>query len=326
MPLNPPHLLVIAEHEQGQLKSATLAAVSCAQLICKASGGRFDILVLGHEIGSVAEALRKYGASQVLLADSAELQNPLADKSGDLISKQAQQSAATMVLAASSTFSKDILPRAAALLDAGMLTDVLAVAPEGDDYTFQRALYAGNVIATVTLDGPVKVFTVRASAFKAPLLNDQESPIAAVDVNAASLPDQIHFLSRDEKPSGRPDATEARIVVSGGRAMKNSEDFERLVGGLADVLGAAVGSSRALVDAGITPNALQIGQTGKVVAPDLYIGLGISGAIQHLAGMKDSKRIVAVNLDSEAPIFDVADYGLVGDVYQIVPELIEKLK
>ena len=268
----------------------------------------------------------KYGAGRVYLADSSDLKNPQADKASQVITQVAKTAGATVVIAASSTFSKDILPRVAAQLDAGMLTDVLSVTAEGNDWTLQRALFAGNVIATVALDGPVKVFTVRASAFAAPSPSSTASPVASVELNSAGQPNQIKFVSCDEKPSGRPDATEARIVVSGGRALKNSEDFERLIGGLADVLGAAVGSSRALVDAGITPNALQIGQTGKVVAPELYMALGMSGAIQHLAGMKDSKRIVAVNTDPEAPIFEVADYGLVGDVYQVVPELIQKLK
>lgn len=326
MTVNSTHVLVVAELERGQVKGATLAAVSCAQQIAQATGGRFDILALGHETSSIGDALGKYGAGQVYLADSPELKNPQADKAAQVITQVAKSSGATVVIAASSTFSKDILPRVAAQLDAGMLTDVLAVTIEGSNWTFQRALFAGNVIATVALDGPIKVFTVRASAFAAPNSAGSESPVASVTLNTADLPNQIKFVSRDEKPSGRPDATEARIVVSGGRAFKNSEDFERIVGGLADVLGAAVGSSRALVDAGITPNALQIGQTGKVVAPELYMALGMSGAIQHLAGMKDSKRIVAVNTDPEAPIFEVADYGLVGDVYQVVPELIQKLK
>ncbi|MFO1004476.1 MAG: electron transfer flavoprotein subunit alpha/FixB family protein [Planctomycetaceae bacterium] len=326
MTANSTHVLVVAELERGQVKGATLAAVSCAQQMAQATGGRFDILALGHETSSLGDSLGKYGAGQVYLADSADLKNPQADNAAQVITQVAKSSGATVVIAASSTFSKDILPRVAAQLDAGMLTDVLSVTTEGNDWTFQRALFAGNVIATVALDGPIKVFTVRASTFAAPTPAGSASPVASVELNAAALPNQIKFVSRDEKPSGRPDATEARIVVSGGRALKNSEDFERLVGGLADVLGAAVGSSRALVDAGITPNALQIGQTGKVVAPELYMALGMSGAIQHLAGMKDSKRIVAVNTDPEAPIFEVADYGLVGDIYQVVPELIQKLK
>ncbi len=320
------NLLVIAEHDSGQLKLATLASVACAQRVCAATGGQFDILVLGEGIGPVAEALNGYGAANLLVADDASLNHPLADRYAAVIETQAKTRNSTMVLGTASTFSKDVLPRLAALLDASMLSDVTSVVPDGDDFTFERVMFAGNVIATVKMDGAIKVFTVRAAAFSAPPKSDQKSAVVAVNVDASTLPKTAEFVSRDEKPSGRPDATEARIVVSGGRALKNSEDFERLVGGLADKLGAAVGSSRALVDAGITPNTLQIGQTGKVVAPDLYIGLGISGAIQHLAGMKDTKIIVAINQDAEAPIFEIADYGLIGDVYQIVPEMIAKLE
>ncbi len=324
--MKPPKILVVAEHDLGQLKLATLSAVACAQQVCAAGGGQFDILVLGESVNGVADALRGYGAAEVLVADAAALKHPLADKYAQAIATTAQSRGSTQIVATSSTFSKDVLPRAAALLDAGMLTDVTAVVPDGDDYTFDRVMFAGNVIGTVKLDGAVKVYTVRAAAFQAPPKLDTNSPVTAVAIEAAALPNHLEFVSRDEKPSGRPDATEARIVVSGGRALKNSDDFERLVGGLADVLGAAVGSSRALVDSGITPNTLQIGQTGKVVAPELYIALGISGAIQHLAGMKDTKTIVAINQDADAPIFEVADYGLVGDVYQVAPELIQKLK
>ena len=206
-----------------------------------------------------------------------------------------------------------------------MISDVIEVRPEGDDFIFKRVMYAGNVIATVKLEGALKFLTVRSAAFAPPAKTAEVSPLIPVSVDAGKLPSQIEFVGREAKVAGRPDSTEARVVVSGGRAIKNSEDFERLIGGLADVLGGAVGSSRALVDSGITPNSLQVGQTGKIVAPDLYIAVGISGAIQHMAGMKDTKVIVAINKDAEAPIFEVADYGLVGDVYQVVPELIAKL-
>ena len=319
-------LLVVAEHDAGHLKLATLAAVACAKSVVSQTGGSFDILVLGESVSAVAAELTAYGAESVLVADNPKLNRPLADTYASVIVSVAKERGSNMVIGAASTFSKDILPRAAALLDAGMISDVTSVTKDGDDFTFERVMFAGNVIGTVKLDGPIKVFTIRAAAFTTPDKSDSQSPVTAINIDAGSLPSLIEFLSRDQKPSGRPDATEARIVVSGGRALKNSEDFERLVGGLADKLGAAVGSSRALVDSGITPNTLQIGQTGKVVAPDLYIGLGISGAIQHLAGMKDTKIIVAINQDAEAPIFEVADYGLVADVYQAVPEMISKLE
>lgn len=319
-------ILILAEHDDGRLKLATLAAVRCAQQLTADVGGRFEVLVLGANVGAIAQSLTRYGAAQVLVGDHSALEHPVADKYAQIVAETARSRNATVVIAAASTFSKDVLPRAAALLDAGMLGDVISIAPAGDDLTFRRVLYAGNAIATATLAGPVRVLTVRPAAYAAPDETAALAPVTSLPIDVASLPNRMAFVSRETRPTGRPDATEAQIVVSGGRAIKNAEDFERLVGGLADALHGAVGSSRALVDAGIVPNALQVGQTGKIVAPDLYIALGISGAIQHLAGMKDAKTIVAVNQDPEAPIFEIADYGLVGDVYQLVPELIQKLK
>jgi electron transfer flavoprotein alpha subunit len=322
----PENVLVIAEHDDGQLKLATLAAVRCAQDLSRTTGGQLEIVVLGSSVTAIADTLTGYGAANVLVGDHPSLEHPVADKYAQIIADLVKARNMTMVVAAASTFSKDILPRAAALLDAGMLSDVIEIDPSGNEYVFRRVLYAGNAIATTTLRGPLRVLTVRPSAYAAPEAPGTKSPVVAIDVKADALPNQIQFVSREERQAGRPDATEARIVVSGGRAIKNAEDFERLVGGLADVLKGAVGSSRALVDAGITPNSLQVGQTGKIVAPELYIGLGISGAIQHLAGMKDAKTVVAINQDAEAPIFEIADIGLVGDVYQVVPELIQKLQ
>jgi electron transfer flavoprotein alpha subunit len=319
-------ILVIAEHDAGQLKLATLSAMGFAHKVCAETGGAFDVLILGEGISAATELLRNYGAASVLVADHGALKVPLADKYSHVIDEVARAQNATMVVAAASTFSKDILPRAAALLDAGMISDVIQVQPDGNDFIFKRVMYAGNVIATVKLDGVLKFLTVRAAAFAPPAKTAEASPVTPVEIDAVKLPSHIDYVGRAAKVAGRPDSTEARVVVSGGRAIKNAEDFERLIGGLADVLGGAVGSSRALVDAGITPNSLQVGQTGKVVAPELYIAVGISGAIQHMAGMKDTKVIVAINQDPEAPIFEVADYGLVGDVYQLVPELITKLK
>ena len=320
------HILVIAEHTRGILKPATGAAAGFAQKICAETRGTFDILVLGSGVQAAAAAAVRWGADQVLVADSAALSEPLADRYAHVIAEVVHARDATMVVAVSSTFSKDILPRVAGLLDAGMVSDVLGVQIAGGELLYRRPLFAGNVIATVQLAGPIQVVTVRGAAFIPSPALDAPSGITPVPVNAASLPSLIKFIGREDRASSRPDPTEARIVVSGGRALKNAADFERLVGGLADALGGAVGSSRALVDAGITPNSLQIGQTGKVVAPDLYLAVGISGAIQHLAGMKDTKVIAAINKDGDAPIFEVADYGLVADVYEAVPELIAKLK
>jgi electron transfer flavoprotein alpha subunit len=321
-----PQILVIAEHADGHLKLATGSAAGFAHKVCAESGSAFDILLLGSGIDAVADAASHYGAANLLVADSPVLEQPLADKYAQVIAEVAHQRGVALVVAAASTFSKDILPRAAALLDAGMLGDVIDVQATKDDFVFRRVMYAGNVIATARLAGEVKFLTVRSSAFDAPEKTETPSPISAVGFDFSALPSLIEFVGREQKSGGRPDSTEARVVVSGGRALKNAEDFERLVGGLADALGGAVGSSRALVDAGITPNSLQIGQTGKIVAPELYVAVGISGAIQHMAGMKDTKVIAAINKDPEAPIFEVADYGLVADVYEAVPELIAKIK
>jgi electron transfer flavoprotein alpha subunit len=321
-----PTILVLAEHDDGQLKQATLSAVGFARKVVAEAGGLFEILVIGENVGGTAEQLRPYGASSVLVADHAFLKHPVSDKYAQVIADVAKQRGMTMVVGAASTFSKDILPRAAAMLDAGMLSDVTDVRRADDDFIFKRVMFAGNVIATVKLDGAVKFLTVRAAAFAQPPNGSESSPVASLQVEADRLPAFIEYGGREAKVTSRPDSTEARVVVSGGRAFKNAEDFERLVGGLADALGGAVGSSRALVDAGVTPNSLQVGQTGKIVAPDLYIAIGISGAIQHLAGMKDTKVIVAINKDPDAPIFEVADFGLVGDAYQMVPELVERLR
>ncbi len=320
------HLLVLAEHAHGRLKPVTLAAAGFAAQVCARAGGTFDFLVLGEGVGAVAEALRTYGAARVLVADHPALREPLADKHAHLLAQAVGACGVTMVVAAASTYSKDVLPRAAALLDAGMLSEVVAVQADGGGFTFQRLMFAGNVLGTATLEGPVRFLTVRPAAFAAPASAPGLAVVEMLAVEAVTLPNYLTFQAREEKVSARPDATEARVVVAGGRALKTSQEFEQLVGGLADALGAAVGASRAVVDAGLVPNSLQIGQTGKAVAPELYVALGISGAIQHLAGMKDSRVIVAINRDPEAPIFEVADYGLIADIHQAVPELVDKLR
>ena len=319
------NILVLAEHDHGQLKQATLSAVAFAAKVIAEAGGTFDILVIGHQLSVTAEALIHYGAATVLVADHVRLEHPLADKYAQVISGIVQARGVTMVVGSASTFSKDILPRAAALVDSGMLSDVIDVRKDGASWVFRRVMFAGNVIATVQLDGPVKFLTVRAAAFTHPSKQGPSSPLENITIEADQLPSLSGYVGREAKLAGRPDSTEAQVVVSGGRGIKSAEDFERLIGGLADALGGAVGSSRALVDAGVTPNSLQVGQTGKIVAPSLYIAVGISGAIQHLAGMKDTKVIVAINKDAEAPIFEIADFGLVADIYEAVPQLIAKL-
>jgi electron transfer flavoprotein alpha subunit len=285
---------------------------------------------MGNAVGAVAEALRGYGAARVRLAQDPALAGLLADRAAHVVVEAARAEEAAWIVAASSTFSKDLLPRVAALLDAGMLTDVIGVEGDSpDSFLFRRPMYAGNAIGAVRLAGPARVLTVRATAYSpAAPAGEAPSPVEPLPVDAAALPDGSEYVGLEgAAPSGsRPDLTEARVVVTGGRPMKDGETFERLAGALADLLGGAAGGTRAAVDSGIVPNDLQVGQTGKIVAPDLYIALGVSGAIQHLAGMKDSKVVVAINKDPDAPIFDIADYGLVADIHEAVPTLIEWLR
>jgi electron transfer flavoprotein alpha subunit len=263
----------------------------------------------------------------VLVADSPPLQHPLAEPSARTIANVVRERQFDLVCAAASTFSKDILPRAAALLGGAVASDIVRHEITDGKLHYDSPQYAGAVTATLRLIGTPQVVTVRASAYTpAKPASANAHPIEALQIDASLLTSRAVHEGIKSKKNARPDVTEAKVVISGGRAIKNSDDFERLVGRLADVLGGATGSSRALVDAGITPNELQVGQTGKIVAPQLYIAIGISGAVQHLAGMKNSRTIVAINSDPNAPIFDVADYGLVGDVYAVVPQLIEKLQ
>ncbi len=317
-------ILVIAERDGQCVRRASRAALSFAYDVASQTGGNVECLVLGHHLDTVAEAAAHY--APVLIADSAALANPLADRYAHVITKVAKERRADLIVAASNTFAKDIVSRAAGLLGGAMAGDVVGHSFEDGELLLQRPMYAGAVLATVALCGEPKIVTVRPSAY--PLREATETPfsIAAVAVDDAALPNHVEFDGLEIKQTNRPDVTEATVVVSGGRGVKSSDDFERLVGGLADVLGGATGSTRALVDAGITPNDLQVGQTGKIVAPQLYIALGVSGAIQHLAGMKNSKTVVAVNKDPDAPMFDAADYGLVGDLYEVVPALIERLQ
>lgn len=312
--------LVVAEHDQGKLKSATLSAVGFARAL---GVGDPEILLIGHQVGDLAAELSRY--APVHVADHQTLELPTADRYAEVIRQVAAQREASVVVAAASTYSKDILPRVAALLDGSMGTDIIGFDGEGDDLTFRRPMNAGSVVATVRLLKEPKVLTIRAAAFEPPEPGETLA-VSEVALDPDQLPGFLEVESRQSQETGRPDITEARVVVSGGRGVKNAEDFEKTIGALADALDGAAGCTRALVDTGITPNDLQVGQTGKIAAPELYFAVAVSGAVQHLAGMKDSKIIVAVNKDPDAPIFEVADYGLVGDLYQVVPELIEKLK
>jgi electron transfer flavoprotein alpha subunit len=317
--------LVVAEHDGTALRPVSLSCLSFATAVADATVGDVTWLVLGNGIDCVAVEAAHY--APVLAVDSPLIAHPLAEPLGRAIATIARERGFDLVCAASSTFAKDVLPRAAALLGGAMASDVVRHELVDGKLLFESPQFAGAVTAMLRLIGSPQVVTVRAPSYPAAATDKSTSqPIERIDLDATLLATRVGYEGLKSKKSSRPDAAEAGIVVSGGRALKNSEDFERLVGRLADVLGGAVGSSRALVDAGITPNDLQIGQTGKIVAPELYIAVGISGAVQHLAGMKNSRTIVAINSDPDAPIFDVADYGLVGDAYQIVPQLIEKLQ
>jgi electron transfer flavoprotein alpha subunit len=317
--------LVVAEHDGQSLRPASLACMAFAQCVAEASGGSAAWLILGDKIDSVAA--QAAGHAHVLAIESPRLAHPLAEPFARIIAHVAQQQQFELVCAASSTYSKDILPRAAALLGGRMASDVLRHELVDGQLVFDCPQYAGAVTAILRLVGTPQVVTVRASAYIATEPDATKvHEIERLRLEESLLESRAVYEGIKSKKSTRPDVTEAQVVVSGGRAIKNAEDFELLVGGLADAIGGATGSSRALVDAGITPNELQVGQTGKIVAPQVYIALGISGAVQHLAGMKNSRTIVAINNDANAPIFDMVDFGLVGDVYAVVPELIEKLQ
>ncbi|BCA30053.1 electron transfer flavoprotein subunit alpha/FixB family protein [Metapseudomonas otitidis] len=306
-------ILVIAEHTNSALAAATLNVVTAAQKI----GGDIHVLVAGSGVGGAAEAAAKVaGVSKVLVADNAAFAHQLPENVAPLIAELGK--GYSHVLAAATTNGKNFLPRAAALLDVDQISEIIAV--ESAD-TFKRPIYAGNAIATVQSTAAIKVITVRTTGFDAAAAEGGSAAIEAV--GAANDAGKSAFVGEELAKSDRPELTAAKIVVSGGRGMGNGDNFKHLYS-LADKLGAAVGASRAAVDAGFVPNDMQVGQTGKIVAPQLYIAVGISGAIQHLAGMKDSKVIVAINKDEEAPIFQVADYGLVADLFEAVPEL-EKL-
>ena len=308
-------VLVIAEHDNATLKGATLNTVTAAGKI----GGDVVVLVAGSGCGAAAEAAAKVaGVSKVLVADNAAYEYQLAENMGELVAEIGKDY--SHILAAATTTGKDFLPRAAALLDVNMISEVIGV--EAAD-TFVRPIYAGNAIATVKTTDAIKVLTVRGTAFDAAAAEGGSAAVESIDVvKDAGI---SAFAGEELAKSDRPELTAASIVISGGRGMGNGDNFEILYK-VADKIGAAVGASRAAVDAGFVPNDMQVGQTGKIVAPQLYVAVGISGAIQHLAGMSDSKVIVAINKDEEAPIFQVADYGLVADLFEAVPQLEEELK
>ena len=307
--------LILAEHDNSELKPATLNAVTAA----RALNGSIDILVAGSNCKGAAEGASKIeGVNKVLVADSEEYANALAENVANLVSKIADNY--SHILATATTSAKNIMPRVAALRDVQQISEISEVI---DTDTFVRPIYAGNAMATVKSSDSLKVITVRGTSFEA--AEDNGGSAAIEQVEASGDLGLSSYIGSELSASERPDLTSARIVISGGRGMQSGENFP-IIEAVADKLGAAVGASRAAVDAGYVPNDYQVGQTGKVVAPDLYIAVGISGAIQHLAGMKDSKVIVAINKDEEAPIFQVADFGLVADLFKAVPELDDELQ
>jgi len=307
-------ILVIAEHDNNELKVATLNTVAAASEI----GGDIEILIAGNECGEVAnQAAQIPDVQKILLADKPAYANFLPENIGSLVAEIG--SSYTHILTPATANGKNFLPRVAASLDVSQVSDISAVVSQD---TFERPIYAGNCIATVQSTDSVKVITVRTTGFDACEASGGSAPIEVVDLDKDLAISS--FMKEEIAVSDRPELTAADVVISGGRGMQNGDNFS-LLNGIADKLGAAIGASRAAVDSGFVPNDMQVGQTGKIVAPDLYIAVGISGAIQHLAGMKDSKVIVAINKDEEAPIFQVADYGLVADLFEALPELESKL-
>jgi len=303
-------ILVIAEHDNSNLKGSTLNTITAASLL----DGEISLLIAGSNMNSVVEEAQTIdGVSKILTCDSDSYSNSIAEDLSSLII--ANSDGYTHILAPATTFGKNLMPRISAKLDSQQISDIISV--ESAD-TFKRPIYAGSCIATVKSNDAVKIITVRSTAFDSATLNN--SGIEVVDINDEGSSGMSKFVGEELAQSDRPELTAANIVISGGRGMQSGDNFH-LLDSIADKLGAAVGASRAAVDAGFVPNDYQVGQTGKIVAPDLYIAVGISGAIQHLAGMKDSKVIVAINKDEDAPIFQVADYGLVADLFNALPEL-----
>ena len=308
-------ILVLADHDGKTVRKSTLNTVAAAQKI----GGEIHVLVAGNNCGDAAKAASAVaGVAKVLHADGPSLGDELAENVAALVVSLAKGYG--HILAPATSSGKNILPRAAALLDCQQISEIIAV--ESPD-TFVRPIYAGNALATVKSKDPIKVITVRMTGFDAVASTGGNASVEKIDPPADS--GLSSFVGREVQKSERPELTSARVVVSGGRGMGSGENF-KILEPLADKLNAAMGASRAAVDAGFVPNDWQVGQTGKIVAPELYVAIGISGAIQHLAGMKDSRVIVAINKDEEAPIFQVADYGIVGDLFKLVPELVEELK
>ena len=309
-------ILVVIEHDNKNVKQSSYSTITAANQICE----NVEAIVLGENLSSVAEELKKADhLKKIYLIDNGLFKNPLAEDLSKTLRMFVEDRNFTHVLSPSSTFGKNMSPKLATLLDVQQVSDITKII---NDNTFERPIYAGNAIAKVKSNDLIKIITVRPTCFEpCPLDSDTEVENLKLDIDKDN---SVQFVSYDQSKSDRPELTSAKIVVSGGRGMQNGDNF-KLLEGIADKLGAAMGASRAAVDAGFVPNDWQVGQTGKIVAPDLYIAVGISGAIQHIAGIKDSKYIACINKDEEAPIFNFSDYGLVGDLFELLPKLEEKL-
>ncbi|MBF6560959.1 MAG: electron transfer flavoprotein subunit alpha/FixB family protein [Candidatus Binataceae bacterium] len=316
-------VIVFVEHRGGHFPKTTLIGINAGLELAAKRGGSCSAVVAGEGADTVAAEVAKYGVAKVIVLEEPRLAHYLADAAAQALAVLVKSTGAETVLATATALGKDLMPRLAARLNVPMASEIIAI---NDDGTFVRPMYAGNVLATVELEGPVRIVTVRGTAFDAAKPAAAVAPIERVAATLDPAGLKMEFVAFNEIKSDRPELTEARIVVSGGRGLKSGENFKSVLEPLVDEMGAAMGASRAAVDAGFVPNDLQVGQTGKVVAPELYVAVGISGAIQHLAGMKDSKTIVAINKDEEAPIFSVADFGLVADLFKAVPEMVEAMK
>ncbi len=317
------NVLVVAEFADGHIKKTTHSSIAFARDAAKALGGAFSILVIGAGVAVAAKELAGFGADKILIADDASLRSYLAETYAPTVADVAK--GYEVVVATASSYGKDLLPRVAARLNAGFVGDITALLSDGGKLSYKRPMFAGNAFGIGTVNTPIQVVTVRQSAFAPAQPSGGDSPVSNVTVSAPSgAAARVEFVSLEQVKSERPELGDAKVVVSGGRALKDK--FNEVLEPLADVFGAALGASRAACDAGYCPSDYQVGQTGKIVAPSLYFAIGISGAIQHLAGMKSSKYIVAINKDAEAPIFQVADYGLVADLFVAVPELVTAVK
>ena len=312
-------VLLVVEYRSGKTKTATLNALTCAQKIAQKRNAKLCLLVIGNDVQDIAVSLRPFGVDMIYLVEDESLENCMAETWSHVTAEVARQCDAVFVGMNSGTTGRNLMPRVAAKLDAGMITDLI----EFDGESYIREMWAGNAQATLAVETPIAVATIQGTAFATAEPSGEDSLITLLEIPVPET--KTRFLEMRETRSDRPDATESRVVVSGGRGMKGPENF-KLIEELTDLFGGAVGASRAAVDAGWISNDFQVGQTGKNVAPDLYIAIGISGALQHLAGMKNSKVIVAINKDEDAPIFEVADAGLVANLFKVVPELVESLK